>query len=118
MSEKKDIANGTGFRWYWLLDYEMSDYVKQRYNCSWSRKEDNYFLYRREGKRIDDRGDFFIIIRTSEKCYRVSYYSMLSRKGEFASFRRASDAADFVDKMARDYDYKKELINREIIKHG
>lgn len=74
MSEKKDIANGTGFRWYWLLDYEMSDYVKQRYNCSWSRKEDNYFLYRREGKRIDDRGDFFIIIRTSEKCYRVSYF--------------------------------------------
>ena len=67
-------------RVHWLL-HNLETEFKGKYQLIWKYENHSYTFYRMSGKKLYD---VFIVVRTSKRCFRVSYAN--SRTGEMQTF--------------------------------
>ena len=60
-----------GLTVHWLVDELRGEFVKA-YNLNLNRKHHNYFFSRYRKRTLID---VFIVVRTSKRCYRVTYFN-------------------------------------------
>lgn len=84
--------------YHWFLIF-LDKSIYRRYKIKYDYVTHNYFLY--ENSRFLVKS-CFIIIRTSEKCFRVSYYN-LDNVFIYKTFRSARDCAKFIKELSDKY---------------
>lgn len=80
---------------FWFLS---KDFIKS-YHIKYDYVRHNYFLYRNSRFRVFD---CFLIVRTSEKCFRMTYYN-LDNTIFYKSFRSAKTLAQYMQKLYEKY---------------
>lgn len=86
---RQGVGAPKGGRLHWLL-WELQIDFKQNYNKIWTDFSDNYCFYRLNGKKFKD---LFIVVRTSRRCYRVSYINFETLEMQAFTCSKALHAA-------------------------
>lgn len=97
---KAKVGAPGGYIWHFLY-YDLPPYIKLNYTIIYNKTENKYFL---ENKQVTaSKKDYFIIIRSSKRCYRVMYFSKSAMVFEFGSFKNSITCAKFVYSCAVKY---------------
>lgn len=110
---KSGASKGGKVHWFALM---LPRITSKKYDVICDNNSHNYFMQFKT--RFKNRYDEYIIIRTSEKCYRVTYYDKPTNFFEYTSFRKAEDVIDYIlyrlpiklqqeDFFQQDYEHKK-----------
>lgn len=99
-----------GGRVHWLA-LMLPRILQNKYDLNFDYDRHNYRLTLKGSRK---RFDEYIIIRTSQKCYRVSYYDNPTRFMEYQSYRKAEDVIDYIiyrfqKKYLQELDYRNEI---------
>lgn len=79
-----------GGRVHWL-QFELSGDFSRAYHLEYNYKYHNYHYARYRKRTLIDE---FIVVRTSRKCYRVSYYNADYKHFQYFSARTCGECAD------------------------
>lgn len=86
-----------GGRVHWFL-FQLHKDIKKHYQIDYVYTNHSYLLYRMQGRFIYD---LFTIIRTSKKCFRVSYVCKSQRLFFYQSFKTSNEASYYVYRIYR-----------------
>ena len=90
------MGTNEGGRVHWFL-LHLSPMVKTRFKLFWDYEYHNYALIRTEKRTLID---VFVVVRSSERCFRVIYFNKKTLYFEYFSARNAKAAAELVNKKA------------------
>ena len=89
--KKRKIGAPKGGRVHWLL-WELNKEFKSKYLCSYDYALHRYCFYRMDG-RSHRLYDVFLVVRTSRRCFRVTYYNVHTNYSEYLSCTKPSMTA-------------------------
>ena len=84
-------------RVHWLL-WNLSPQFKGKYILSYDYLFHRYFFYRRKGYKIYDT---FTVIRTSKRCFRVTYCNLETKQFEYFSCRTSAETAKKMENICK-----------------
>lgn len=94
-----------GLRVHWLLA-EMpvyGSYFCKNYNVSYDYDTHNYFFFRKCAKISLNNfkfADFYTVVRTSKRCWRVVAHNMETKETIYESFEVSQDVCKWLDSVA------------------
>lgn len=92
-----------GGRVHWFL-LNLPCYVTENYRCSFDYEKHAYFLFRRCAQISKGNfaiSDFYTIVRTSRRCWRVTAHDMVSKETVYKSAQTSAGAGKIVAEYAR-----------------
>lgn len=89
MSNKRGVGAPPGLTVHWLVD-ELTGEFTRNYKLSYNRKYHHYRFARYRKRTLIDE---FIVIRTSKRCYRVSYFNEDFKHFQYFSAENYKDCA-------------------------
>lgn len=97
---KAKVGAPGGYVWHFFI-YDLPMYIKQNYRILYDKKYNRYFLENMNSTII--KRDYFIIIRSSRRCYRVMYFNKEFLAFEHGTFKNSITCAKFVFECAVKY---------------
>ena len=98
MSKGKSGAPKGG-RVHWFLHYiERIPEIIDNYRVIYDYPFHNYFIYRASVLTVFK--DFFIVMRTSVRCFRVMYFNAITKDFEYKSFKKIAPLVAWVKEKA------------------
>lgn len=105
MSNAQGIGAPKGGRLHWfLLNLPLS--VRVNYVASYDYLYHNYMLIRKHehySKKSFHETDYFIIVRTSKRCFRVTGHNITSGQTVYKSFKSSQAVADYIGTISEDW---------------
>lgn len=89
-------------RTHWLL-FELSNAFKLRFNLYFNYELHNYVFYRNYGYRSPRIKEFFSIVRTSKRCFRLFYFNDRHGVSLTKNFKTSKDCAVFMENIHNNY---------------
>lgn len=89
MMTNKRVGAPLGGRVHWLLLNLRRDF-KAAYKVEFNYLTHSYYFFRKRKRTIVD---FFIVIRTSKRCFRVSYHNRITKEFVYFSVNTSRQAA-------------------------
>ena len=89
-----------GGRVHWVLWCLRSD-VWAKYRVLYRYPDHNYIIYRKSRKQFWHDFDVFVVVRTSQKCFKVTYVDLLTVTFTLKSFSSPTDCAIWINKQAK-----------------
>lgn len=99
----RKVGAPKGARVHWFL-LQLPEYISKNYYARYDYSQHNYFLYRRCSKISNYNffySDFYIITRTSKRCWRISAHYCETAETYYMSTKTSKECGEVIENCAR-----------------